>query len=55
MVNISPNPMGIKVLIERRKGLREKKMAGRVKKSELKWKRREAAGKASKGYRPRGA
>jgi hypothetical protein len=53
MVNISPNPMGIKALIDRRKKLMEKKMASRVKKSELKWRRREVAGKASKGYRPR--
>ncbi|GEM_PF-5498512 len=53
MVNISPNPMGIKALIGRRKKLREKKMERHVEKSELKWKRREALGKASKGYRPR--
>jgi len=35
------------------KPVREKKMNSRMTKSELKWKRREVAGKASKGYRPR--
>ena len=35
------------------KPVREWKMNSRVSKSELKWKRREVSGKASKGFRPR--
>ncbi len=35
------------------KPVREWKKKSRMSKSELKWKRREVSGKASKGYRPR--